>query len=148
MENITQQIIINIEELCKKYKINNTQMNNNVYMDSYSTIKPDEINEIRKNYKIIDVEWLNRDNVDYKIFVDEYFNFNQNKIQIVGNMMNYYLSHKDKQIYKKTDYLCNRKEKICICNKHANAFRKIFDGTNYAPEDNFISWIKKSNEPF
>lgn len=70
------------------------------------------------------------------------------KKQIVNDMMNYYLNHENKPIYKKTDYLCNLKESICICNTHAHDFIKIYDGINYKPDLNFISWIKKSNEPF
>uniref|UniRef100_A0A6C0HYE0 Uncharacterized protein n=1 Tax=viral metagenome TaxID=1070528 RepID=A0A6C0HYE0_9ZZZZ len=30
-----------------------------------------------------------------------------------------------------TDYLCNERERICICNTHAEDFRKIYEGINY-----------------
>ena len=56
-------------------------------------------------------------------------------------MLEYYFNHKDKPIYKKTDYLCNKKEKVCICNTHAADFRKIYDGINYKPKDKYISWF-------
>lgn len=150
MESITQKIIITIEELCKKYKINNSPINKtidtNVYVDSYWSIKPNEIKELRENYKIIDVDWLNPVLVNSKMFGDKYFD--ENKKQIVNEMLDYYLTSTDKPIYKKTDYLCNRKEKICICNTHAHDFRKIYDGINYNPDDNYISWIRKANEKF
>ena len=154
MESITQKIILNIEDLCQRYKIKYTPINNtinsNVYVDLFLTLKPDEIKELRESYKIIDVDWLDRTQVEYQIFGDKYFeeNDNKHKKQIVSDMLDYYLTHKDKPIYKKTDYLCNRKEKICICNVHAHDFRKIYDGINYKPEDTYVSWIKKSNEPF
>ncbi len=123
-------------------------MNKNIYVDSYWTLKPDEIKELRENYKIIDVDQLDPVLVNSKMFGDKYFEENKDKKQIVNNMLDYYLTHKDKPIYKKTDYLCNRKERICICNVHAHDFRKIYDRINYKPNENFISWIKKSNEPF
>lgn len=53
-------------------------------------------------------------------------------------MSKYYLNHEDKAIYKKTDYLCNEKEKICICNIHADDFRRIYDGINYKKDDKYI----------
>jgi len=143
-----------IEEICKKYKVNNPEINHiinkNVYMDTFWTVKPDEIQVIRADYKVIDVDWFDTDQVKSKMFGDKYFDldYNKKKKQIVNNMVDYYLSHKDKPIYKKTDYLCNRKERICICNTHAHDFRKIYDGINYQPEKYYISWIKKINEPF
>ena len=65
------------------------------------------------------------------------------KEDIVNNMLEYYFYHEDKEIYKKTDYLCNKKEKVCICNTHAEDFRKIYDGVNYKPNEKYISWFKK-----
>ena len=43
--------------------------------------------------------------------------------------MNYYLNSKDSKskIYQKNDYICNEKEKICICNLQADNFRRIYD---------------------
>ena len=56
-------------------------------------------------------------------------------------MVNHFLTHKDKGIYKKkTNYLCNQKEKLCICNTHANDFRKIYDGEKYS-NDIYVAWI-------
>ena len=149
MENITQRSITYIEEICKKYKINH-MINKNVYMDTFWIIKSDEIGKIRKNYKVIDVNCLDPVNVNYEMFADKYFDSDSGKEKqlIVNNMVDYYLSHKDKPIYKKTDYLCNKKEQICICNTHAHDFRKIYSGINYKPDDNYISWIKKTNEPY
>jgi hypothetical protein len=63
-------------------------------------------------------------------------------------MLEYYLNDKDESIYKKTEYLCNEKEQICICNNHAETFRKIYDGINYRPKLKYISWCKKDNEHF
>lgn len=64
-------------------------------------------------------------------------------------MVKYYQNHKDSEILtKQTDLLCNKKERICICNVNADNFRKIYNRVNYKADDKFISWIKKSNEPF
>jgi len=75
------------------------------------------------------------------MFDDTFFLIPQKK-DIVNNMLDYYLNHKDRPIYKKTEYLCNEKEKICICNIHADDFRKIYDGINYESNKKYISWFK------
>ena len=38
---------------------------------------------------------------------DDYFTKCPKKEEAIYNMLNYYLNHKDKNIYKKTEYLCN-----------------------------------------
>ena len=81
--------------------------------------------------------------LDYKIFDDDYFT---QKKYVINNMVDFYLNDKDKGIYKKTDYLCNEKEKLCICNAHADDFRKIYDGINYKPNVKYIDWCKKVND--
>ena len=58
-------------------------------------------------------------------------------------MLEYYFNNKDTEIYQKTDYLCNKKEKVCICNTYASDFRQICDGDNYKPNEKYISWFKK-----
>lgn len=150
MESITLNFLSNFQELCKKYKINNTHIdkfiNSKIYIDLHRKLIPCEIEELRKNYKIIDVDWLNVDLVKEKMCGDEYFEENkyEDKKIIVNNILDYYLTHKNKLIYEKTDYLCNQEERICICNSHADDFRKIYDGINYKQNDYFISWIKKN----
>lgn len=143
MEDIAQRLIDCIENSCQIYSIKKQD-----YTDNFSTINSEQINEIRKNYKVIDIDFLSSINVNYQMFRDNYFNSNPQKIQVVTEMLDYYLSHPDKPIYKKTDYLCNEKEQICICNTYAHDFRKIYDGINYKPENNYVSWIRKSKEPF
>ena len=120
----------------------------NTYVDEFLRLNQDEIKNLRKNYKIIDVICLNRNMVEYAMFGDEYFEENKNKKQIVIDMIDYYLNHKDKNSYKMTDYLCNRNENICICNLYAEENRKIFSGNNYKKDNKYISWIRKSNKPF
>lgn len=65
-----------------------------------------------------------------------------------AHLVYFYLNDKDKEIYKKTDYLCNEKEKLCICNTHADDFRKIYDGINYKQNIKYISWCKKYKDKF
>lgn len=113
----------------------------NKYHNSFWTLDSNSFDEIRKNYKIIDIDWLDQCLVKYKMCGDKYFESNINKKQIVNEMINFHLTHKDKKIYEKTDYLCNEQEKICICNTNANDLRKIYDGQNYIPNEKFISLI-------
>ena len=58
-------------------------------------------------------------------------------------MTDFFINDKDKAIYEKTDYLCNEKERLCICNTNAENFRKIYDGINYKENKKYISWCKK-----
>jgi hypothetical protein len=108
--------------------------------DNFWSLKNENEKEIRQHYKIIDVDYLNPILVKSKMFGDNYFQ-NLSKVQTINNMLDYYLNHEDKAIYKKTDYLCNEKEKICICNTSAEEFRKIYDGINYKKNDRYISWF-------
>jgi hypothetical protein len=106
--------------------------------DFYTGIDDEKILDLRNNYKIIDVDYLDPILVDYKMVDDETFS---QKKEIVNKMLKYYLNHSDKKIYKKTEYFCNEKEKVCICNRHAEDFRRIYDGINYKPNDKYISWF-------
>lgn len=113
----------------------------NYHNTFYTSLNNDEILNIRKNYKVIDVDWLDFNVVNYTILGDNYFTLN--KKEVINNMLKYYINDKDKQIYEKTDYLCNEKEKICICNTHAEDFRKIYEQNNYQQNKKYISWCKK-----
>jgi hypothetical protein len=114
--------------------------------DTFTSITDTEINHIRQNYKIIDVDWTNWNwkLVNSQICGDDYFKKFQKKMMI-NDMFDYYLTHKDIQIYLKTDYLCNEKEKLCICNTNAEYLRKIYDGSNFKKGDKYISWFKEIN---
>ena len=120
----------------------------NNYKDFFTSLSDSKIEQIRKSYKVIDVPYLDPIKVNYTMFADKYFQNNPGKEEIINNMLDFYLSHKDKPIYKKTDYLCNEKEKICICNTHAEDFRKIYDEQNYKPGEKYISWIRRKKDHF
>lgn len=123
--------------------------NKDNYKDFFTSLSDSKIEQIRESYKVIDIPYLDPIKVKYTMFADKYFENNPGKEEIINNMLDFYLSHKDKPIYKKTDYLCNEKEKICICNTHAEDFRKIYDEQNYKPGKKYISWISKTKErPF
>ena len=113
----------------------------NNFNDFYTSTDDENIIDLRNNYKIIDVDYLDPDLVHSKMYDNVLFLLPRKK-EIINNMLEYYLNHTDKAIYKKTDYLCNRKEKICICNTHADDFRKIYEGVNYIPNKKYISWFK------
>jgi hypothetical protein len=121
---------------------NNTNTKKPEYNDFFTSIDEENILYLRNNYKIIDVDYLHPVLVRSKMFCDNFFTLPSKK-NIVNNMLEYYFNHEDKAIYKKTDYLCNTKEKVCICNTHAEDFRKIYDGVNYKPNQKYISWCKK-----
>ena len=117
------------------------------YTDSYRALKNHEISKIREQYDVIDVAWLSIDNVHYQMGGDKYFDKSNSdnsktKEEIINSMLVYYLTCQDRAIYKKTDYLCNEREKFCICNTHADDFRKIYNG-NYKEGDKFISWFRE-----
>jgi hypothetical protein len=118
----------------------NTTPNNSVeYHDLvYTSIEEDQIKNIRKNFQVIDVEMLN----------NEYFIKYPAKKDTINKMLEFYLNDRDKEIYKITEYLCNEKEKICICYTHAEDFRKIYEGKNYHKTNKYISWCKKINDRF
>ena len=120
----------------------------NNYKDFFTSLSNTDIEKIRSTYKVIDVPYLDPIKVRYNMFADKYFENNPEKLDIINNMLDFYLSHKDKPIYKKTDYLCNEREKICICNTHAEDFRKIYDGENYKQGDKYISWIRRKTDHF
>jgi hypothetical protein len=113
----------------------------NTFNDFYTGIDEEIIVDLRNNYKILYVDYLDIDLVHAKMYDGNAFVLPRKK-DIVNNMLKYYLNHKDCEIYKITDYLCNEKEKICICNTHAADFRKIYDGVNYKPDKKYISWFK------
>jgi hypothetical protein len=119
------------------------------YQNSYySTLCEDQIKDIRKNYKVIDVDWLDKILVNSKMFNDEYFTKSPKKKEVVNNILEYCLNDKDEantHIYKITDYLCNDKERVCICNTHADDFRKIYEGINYKKGSKYISWLEKKS---
>ena len=109
--------------------------------DLFRSIDESHIEDLRLHYKIIDVDYLDPILVNSKMFANNYFEIFPMKKKMVNNMLNYYLNHVDNEIYKKTNYLCKDKEKICICNQHANDLRKIYDGINYKPSEKYISWF-------
>jgi hypothetical protein len=118
----------------------NTNTNHNSH--KYMLLDKLQIQNIRSNYKVIDVYWLDHIQVNTKIVTDEYFKKHPKKIEKLNNMLDFYLNHNDKDIYKITDYLCHEKEKICICNVHAEDLTKIYDTKNYKNYKNkkFITW--------
>jgi hypothetical protein len=125
----------------------NTNSKNKHYnISDYTTLDDSQIQHIRKNYKVIDINWLDAVEVHSKMFNDDYFKKLPEKEQVINNMLEYYLNNKYKQIYRSTDYLCDTKEEICICNTHADDFRKIYQGINYKQNIKYVSWCKKEDD--
>jgi hypothetical protein len=107
------------------------------YKDFYTSIDDEKVLDLRQNYTIIDVDYLHPVLVFYKMKLMD----SDSRKDIVKHMLDFYMNHPDKAIYKKTEYLCCAKEKICICNTHADDLRKIYDGINYKPDAKYISWF-------
>ena len=114
----------------------------NNFNNFFTSIDEENIVYLRNNYKIIDVDYLESKLVYSQMYGNNYFELLPERKNIVDNMLQYYLNHKDREIYKKTDYLCNKKLKLCICNTHADDFRKIYDEVYYKPNKKYISWFK------
>ena len=120
---------------------NNTQCSKNNDFNDFFTCVDEEIMVKIKNYKFLEVEYLDIDLAKAKMYDRNAFKLPREK-DIVNNMLEYYLNHKYSKLFKKTEYLCNEKEKVCICNIHADDFRKIYDGPYYRPDKKYISWFK------
>lgn len=56
------------------------QENKQIYVNEcFTTLHPDEIVDIRERYKVVDVDWFDRIQVNLSIFADEYFNSKPDK---------------------------------------------------------------------
>lgn len=120
---------------------------NKIGYNTYDFLNEQEIINLRKNYVVIDVDYLNVDLINAKIFNNGNFILTQNNKKSINNMLKYHFDDNDVEIYKKTDYLCNEQIKLCICNNHADDFRKIYDGINYKKDNKYISrWYEKNNK--
>jgi hypothetical protein len=123
-------------------------MGNNIHVpkgiinsnDYYTSLDDEKIADLKNNYTIIEVDYLDPILVHYKM-INKPFSRKSEKKDVLNKMLKYYLQHNDKEIYKKTDYLCDETEKVCICNTHAEDFRRIYDGIHYKPNDKYISWF-------
>ena len=116
--------------------------------DFFSHLDEDNYSHLKENYKILEVEMLDPVIANIKMFDDDYFKKFPEKKKVIHSMLKYYLYHDDKSIYKQTDYLCNEREKICICNLYASELRKIIEGKNYKSDCAYISWCKRENDKF
>lgn len=134
--------------MCDSVEKSLKQEKNILYDDDYfCSLDLDDITNIRSRYKVIDVDWFGKTQVNLAIFNDKYFYSNPHKEKVINDMVEHFLTHNDKNFYKKTNYLCNKKEQLCICNTNANNLRKIYNGVNYK-DDTYCAWVKKPNEPF
>lgn len=116
--------------------------------DFFSYLDEDNYIHLKDNYKIVEVEMLDPITVSIKMFGDDYFKKFPEKKKVIQSMVKYYLQHNDKSIYEQTDYLCNEREKICICNLYARELRKSIEGKNYKSDNAYISWCKRENDKF
>jgi len=109
--------------------------------DNYSELTNETQQKINEVYKVINVHWLEPNLVKCKMEEDNYFTKLPEKKEIVNSMLKYYYNHENSSVYERTDFLCNEKEKVCICNVNADDFRRVYDRFNYKPNVKFISWL-------
>jgi hypothetical protein len=109
--------------------------------DNYSHLTNETQEKINEMYKVIDVHWLEPNLVKSKMAEDEYFTKLPKKREVVNHMLKYYYNHENRSVYEKTEYICNEKEKVCICNIHADDFRRIYNRYTYKPNEKYISWF-------
>ena len=102
--------------------------------DSYYSVSSQEFEKIKKDNEIILVDYFEKNYVLNKI--SQYPSIYKKSI---SDMLSYYTNHRDKNIYKKTDCLCNFELNMCIVNRNANFFRKIYDGETYQNETHYVS---------
>jgi hypothetical protein len=108
-------------------------------MEGTHTILSDsELTLLNKEYKIIEVPSFDYYQISSKLFGNEYFDTTFNQKKVVDSM----LQHQDVDLFKRTDFICNEKEKICICNNGAEDLRKLLSDHK---SQKFIKWfhIKK-----
>ena len=117
---------------------------------SYMTLeKKDEmLKDIEKNYKMVELFCLNLDILNQTIQNDPFFEDSPQKKSMLIKMATFYLNHNDLNIFKKTDYFCNEKHKICICNKSAQNYRDLCKSEKYNNNKKYVSWSVEGRDPF
>lgn len=107
-----------------------------------------EIENIKKKYKVVKVEFLDPILLNVKINKDDYFQHRPIEKKILHDMLKYYTKtdeHTNAIIGKQTMYFCNEKHKICICNEFAENFQKALLGSNFQRRT-YISWMKYTTD--
>lgn len=109
--------------------IKNSIINNVLYDD-----------KLIKDYRIVEIDIM-----DKRLLVNSEIFFEKNRIirENVSNMLDYYLNHSNNVGYEMTDYFCDKKAKLCICNIYAENFRKIYMSDDYNKGKKYISWFNK-----
>jgi len=103
-----------------------------------------EIASLKSSYKMIEVPSFDYYQINVKMFGDEYLETTMNQKVVMDRMLFYYMRHHDVDLFKRTDYICNEKEKICICNTGAEELRILNGGTKN--NQKFISWFISSSK--
>lgn len=116
------------------------------YDENYYEYSESNVNDLKLNYKIINVPYFCPMIIKHEIFNHMDYKIDLTREKSIENMINFWSTHKDKHIFEKTDYLCNRTEKLCICNTQADDLRKIYDGENYKPNLTFVSFISEKKK--
>jgi hypothetical protein len=116
----------------------------------FELLKKTDLDEIIKTYKIVEVPYLDPVVVEASTKNDIYFVIFSKKKELLNNMVNYYLTHNDSLIYKKTNYFCNELSRVCICNTSENDFKKSMEYINksYFEPVSYISWSKNVGDKF
>ena len=121
----------------------NAQQNPNpLYEDSYEVLNEKDAEDIKTNYKVLKVRSVCQQQVNDAMAGDTYFESQPEKKQVVDDMVEYCHGHKRSKRYtSKPNYICSKKEQICICNTCANIIYYAF--TENPP---MVAWVKKRDE--
>lgn len=125
----------------------------------YSThINSSDVKRIRdpNNYTVINVDYFfpesSMKKIEPSIIVSDldkvYSTSKPSQTSMAYDMMDFCFKDESDQHYQRVDYVCNEQEGVCICNTHADDFRKIYDGQDYKSGRVNIIWVKKKNQRF
>jgi len=117
------------------------------HTDRYSTLSHTEVNELRCNYDIFYIDWLDRSQIITAMQTNHSILSNTaQKQRVLQNMMDYYVNRTDTRVYDMTDYICDETSRMCICNTHADDFKKIYDKSQneFRTSKTYVSWFHPS----
>lgn len=122
------------------------------YCSTNNNNSSDYVKDLRDKYKVIDVDYFVPESSikkkEMEIIVTDSKMLYKPEPTMVFDMMDFCFKNDTERYYQKIDYVCNEKERVCICNTHADDFRKIYDGKNYKEGIVNVIWVKKRNERF
>lgn len=111
-----------------------------------------EVKNIRNMHTVIDVDYFTTLKPETKIVVEvlpeKQLDPEELKTRRAFDMVDFCFKNELERDYQKIDYVCNEKERLCVCNTHADDFRKIYNGQNYKEGRVLVAWVSKKGDRF